>query len=354
MFKPILFLFLFFSSSLLFAQYEAKLLKPSDIKTGAEQMETYLPQLKGKRVAIIANPTTLVGQTHLVDTLLALKVNIKKIFSPEHGFRGIADAGEKVGNNKDAKTGLLIVSLYGKHMKPTAEDLKDVDVLIYDIQDVGVRFYTYISTMSYCMEAAAENKKEMLVLDRPNPNGYYIDGPVLDPKWKSFLGLHPVPLVYGMTYGEYAKMVNGEGWLQKGIKCKLKVIPVIGYTHLDTYELPVKPSPNLPNMTAIYLYPTLGLFEGTIMSVGRGTDFPFQVIGHPDMKRFTFTFTPAPNVGAKSPKYEGQVCKGFDLREFGAEYVKSARQIYLFWLLGTYNDLKRPDYFDENFNYHAG
>src|ERR1700741_4489400 len=212
MFNYITVFFLFFFPVIAFAQYEAKLLKPSDIKTGAEQTDKYLPDLKGKRVAIIANPTSTIGNTHLVDTLLSLKVNIKKIFSPEHGFRGIADAGEKVGNNKDAKTGLTIVSLYGKHMKPTAEDLKDVDVIIYDIQDVGVRFYTYISTMTYCMEAAAENKKEMLVLDRPNPNGYYIDGPVLDMKWKSFLGLHPVPLVYGMTYGEYAKMVNGEGW----------------------------------------------------------------------------------------------------------------------------------------------
>lgn len=354
MFKFTQALFLSFISVFAFGQYEAKLLKPSDVKTGAEQLGSYLPLLKGKRVAVVANPTTTIGNTHLVDTLLALKVNIRKIFSPEHGFRGNADAGEKVGNNKDAKTGLTIVSLYGKHNKPTAEDLKDVDVLVYDIQDVGVRFYTYISTMSYCMEAAAENKKDMLVLDRPNPNGYYIDGPVLDPKWKSFLGMHPVPLVYGMTYGEYAQMVNGEGWLQNGVKCKLKVISVTGYTHLDTYELPVKPSPNLPNMISVYLYPSLGLFEGTVMSVGRGTDFPFQVIGHPEMKKHTFSFTPKSNVGAKTPKYEGQVCKGFDLREFGAEYVKSARQVYLYWLIGSYKDLARPDFFDENFNYHAG
>ncbi len=349
-----LFLFLLLTTASLCAQDEVRLLKPADIKTGAEQLENYLPQLKNKRVAIIANPTSMVGKKHLVDTLLSLKITIKKIFSPEHGFRGIADAGEKVMSNTDAKTGLSIVSLYGKHNKPTKEDLKDVDVLIYDIQDVGVRFYTYISTMTYCMEAAAENNKTMLVLDRPNPNGYYIDGPVLDPKWKSFLGLHPVPLVYGMTYGEYAKMVNEEAWLSNKVKCKLTVIPVVGYTHNDSYELPVKPSPNLPNMTAIYLYPSLGLFEGTLMSVGRGTDYPFQVIGHPDMKKYTFTFIPKPNIGAKTPKYENTECKGFDLRSFGNEYIKSLKEVYLFWLQGCYSDLKRPDFFDDNFNFHAG
>ncbi len=349
----IFFLFLLFVFRLN-AQNEVEVLKPEAVKTGADQTEKYLPLLKNKRIALIANPTSVIGKKHLVDTLLALKVNIIKIFSPEHGFRGTAGAGEKVASDKDAKTGLPIVSLYGKHNKPEKEQLADVDVLVYDIQDVGVRFYTYISTMTYCMEAAAENNKEFIVLDRPNPNGYYIDGPVLDMKWKSFLGLHPVPLVYGMTCGEYASMVNGEGWLANKQNCKLTVIPVIGYTHKNLYELPVKPSPNLPNMTAIYLYPSLGLFEGTIMSVGRGTDFPFQVIGHPDMKKYTFTFIPKPNAGSKTPKYENKMCKGFDLRHFGDEYIKSLKEIYLFWLQGAYDDLKRDDFFDQNFNFHAG
>ncbi len=351
--QRIFFLF-FFSPFFISGQEDFKMLKPAELKTGAEQLDKYLPLLQHKRVAVIANPTSMVGSRHLVDTLVALKISIAKIFSPEHGFRGTADAGEKVASNKDAKTGLTIVSLYGKHNKPTAEDLSDVDVLLYDIQDVGVRFYTYISTMTYCMEAAAEHKKEMLILDRPNPNGYYIDGPVLEPAWKSFLGLHPVPVVYGMTCGEYATMVNAEGWLTNGAKCQLKVIPVIGYSHQYSYELPVKPSPNLPNMTAVFLYPSLGLFEGTIMSVGRGTEAPFQVIGHPEIKKSTYSFTPKPNAGAKTPKYENQLCKGYDLRSFGDEYIKSLKQLYLYWLQGSYEDLKRPEFFDKNFNFHAG
>ena len=333
---------------------ETRVLYEKDIQTGASQIDKYLPLLTGKRVAIIANPTSLINKTHLVDTLLSLNVTIKKIFSPEHGFRGIADAGETVHSDKDKKTGLPIISLYGKHMKPTKEDLADVDVLVYDIQDVGVRFYTYISTMSNCMDAAAENKKTFIVLDRPNPNGYYIDGPMLDPTFKSFLGMHPVPLVYGMTCGEYAKMVNGEGWLTNKLTCDLKVIPVINYTHFDMYQLPVKPSPNLPNMKSVYLYPALGLFEGTIISVGRGTDFPFQVIGHPDIKNGEFSFTPHPTEGAKAPKYNGVTCHGYDLRDFADTYIKDSKQLYILWLSGTYKQLKRDDFFDENFNYHAG
>lgn len=333
---------------------QTKVLYEKDVQTGASQIDKYLPLLKGKRVAIIANPTSLINKTHLVDTLLSLKVTIKKIFSPEHGFRGLADAGEQVNSGKDKRTGLPIISLYGKHMKPAKEDLTDVDILIYDIQDVGVRFYTYISTMSNCMEAAAEDKKIFIVLDRPNPNGYYIDGPVLEPAYKSFLGMHPVPLVYGMTYGEYAKMVNGEGWLTNKITCDLKVIPVINYTHFDMYQLPVKPSPNLPNMKAVYLYPSLGLFEGTIVSVGRGTDFPFQVIGHPELKNTEFSFTPHPTDGAKTPKYDGQVCYGHDLRAFADAFIKDSKQVYLLWLSGMYKQLNKPDFFDENFNYHAG
>lgn len=336
------------------AAQELFIFSDKEITSGARRIDNYLPLLKGKKVAIVANITSVINQTHLVDTLLTLDIKVQKIFSPEHGFRGLADAGEKVGNQKDSKTGLPITSLYGKHRKPTKEDLAGIDVVVYDMQDVGVRFYTYISTMTYCMEACAENNKEFIVLDRPNPNGYFIDGPVLDPKWKSFLGLHPVPLVYGMTCGEYAQMVNGEGWLTGGKKCKLTVIPLINYTHKVSYMLPVKPSPNLPNMTSVYLYPSLGLFEGTIMSVGRGTDKPFQQIGHPELKTGRITFTPMPTDGAKHPKYEGQVCKGYDLEVFGDEVVKVSRQIYLFWLMETYRDMNRTDFFDENFNYHAG
>ena len=346
--------YLFFATCIAQPYQETKILYEKDIQTGAAQINKYLPLLAGKRVAIIANPTSLINKTHLVDTLLSLKVNIKKIFSPEHGFRGVADAGETVHSDKDKKTGLPIISLYGKHMKPTKEDLLDVDLIVYDIQDVGVRFYTYISTMSNCMDAAAENKKTFIVLDRPNPNGYYIDGPVLDPTFKSFLGMHPVPLVYGMTYGEYAKMVNGEGWLSNKATCDLKVIPVVNYTHFDMYQLPVKPSPNLPNMKAVYLYPALGLFEGSIVSVGRGTDFPFQVIGHPDIKNGDFSFTPHPTEGAKAPKYNGVVCYGHDLRDFADTYIKDSKQLYILWLSGMYKQLKRDDFFDENFNFHAG
>lgn len=338
----------------LVSQSGGKILTENDVKTGADQTEKYLPLLKGKKVAIVANQTSVIRKTHLVDSLLSLKVNVVKIFCPEHGFRGEADAGESVASAKDKKTGLPIISLYGKNNKPLPADLKGIDVIVYDIQDVGVRFYTYVSTMTYCMEAAAENKKKFIVLDRPNPNGFYVDGPVLDLKFKSFLGLHPVPLVYGMTIGEYASMLNGEGWLSNGAKADLEVIKVVGYTHADKYQLPVKPSPNLPNMKAVYLYPSLGLFEGTIVSVGRGTDLPFQVIGHPDIKGTKFSFTPKPNSGAKSPKYEGQVCFGYDFRNFVDEFLVPSRQIYLFWLDGAYQKLKRDNFFDENFNYHAG
>jgi uncharacterized protein YbbC (DUF1343 family) len=334
---------------------EPKILFEKDVVNGSARFSEYLPLLQNKKVAVVANTTSKIGSVHLVDTLIKLKVNIKKIFGPEHGFRGTADAGEKIANQKDKKTGITVVSLFGKHFKPTKEDLKDIDVVIYDIQDVGVRFYTYISTMTYVMEACAENKKKFIVLDRPDPNGHYVDGPVLDPKFKSFLGLHPVPIVYGMTCGEYAQMVNGEGWLANKIQCDLTVVKVKNYTHSDFYQLPEKPSPNLPNMSAVYLYPSLGLFEGTIVSVGRGTDFPFQVIGHPSVKNKDFSFTPKPNDGAKTPKYMDKVCYGFDLRRFGEDYARLLKQINVFWLSGMYDELKsEPEFFDDNFNYHAG
>lgn len=317
----------------------------ADIRNGAERVEVWKPLLEGKSVAIVANHTALIGQTHLLDTMLRSGIRVKKIFAPEHGFRGMAANGEKVASTKDAKTGLPVISLYGEHKKPTAKDLKGIDIVVFDIQDVGVRFYTYISTLTYVMEACAEQKKKLLVLDRPNPNGYYVDGPVLQPEYKSFVGLHPVPVVHGMTVAEYARMVNGEGWLAGGVKCDLSWVSCEGYSHTDWYQLPVAPSPNLPNMTAVYLYPSLCFFEGTVMSVGRGTDFPFQVIGHPDLKQAPFTFTPSPRTGAPNPLYNGQLCHGHDLRDFAMMYVRDYHKLYLFWLMGAYKDM--PD--KENF-----
>jgi len=334
---------------------EPKILYEKDVRNGSCRFEEYLFLLSNKRVALVANVTSKIGNTHLVDTLLKLNINVKKIFGPEHGFRGIADAGEKIGHEKDKKTGLPIVSLFGKHNKPSAEDLKDVDVVVYDIQDVGVRCYTFISTMTYVMEACAENNKKFIVLDRPNPNGHYVDGPVLDLKFKSFLGLHPVPIVYGMTVGEYAQMLNGEGWLANKVKCDLTVVKVLKYNHKDLYQLPLRPSPNLPNMMSVYMYPSLVLFEGTIVSIARGTDFPFQAIGNPKIEKKDFSFVPAPNEGAKTPKYLNKRCYGYDLRRFGEDYARSLRQINLLWLTGMYQNLKSEvDFFDQNFNFHAG
>lgn len=304
------------------------------IVTGAERTAFYLPRLAGKRVAVVTNQTGQVAGVPLVDTLLALKVNVVKVFAPEHGFRGEADAGEHVASGVDRKTGLPVVSLYGKHKKPTAEDLRDVDLLVFDIQDVGVRFYTYMGTLHYVMEACAELGKPLLVFDRPNPNGFYVDGPVLDTAYRSFVGMHPVPLVHGMTIGEYAAMINGEGWLKGGGRCALAVIPCIGYDHAMFYELPVRPSPNLPNMAAVYLYPSLGLFEGTIVSVGRGTDLPFQCIGYPGAGIGSYTFTPRSVPGAKDPPYKGQQCTGMDLAEYGRFFTRLEPQLHLHWLIG--------------------
>jgi len=328
-----------------------------DIRTGAAQTDKYLSRLNGKTVAVVANQTSRVGKTHLIDTLLSLGININKVFAPEHGFRGMADAGEHVKNFKDKKTGLPIVSLYGGNKKPTANDLRNIDVVLFDIQDVGVRFYTYISTMHYVMEACAENNKDFIVLDRPNPNGFYVDGPVLETKYKSFVGMHPVPLVHGMTIAEYAKMINGEGWLKNGIKCKLNYILCEGYSHKDHYQLPVKPSPNLPDMAAVYLYPSVGLFEGTVISVGRGTDKPFKVIGHPELKNTKFNFTPVSVPGATNPPYKGEVCYGFDLSDFGDIYIKSYGEIYLYWLMSIYENFpEKEEFFNSNgfFNLLAG
>lgn len=320
---------------------------------GAQQFDKYVPQLKKKRVGVVTNITGVINTTSIVDTLLKLKVNVKKIFGPEHGFRGNTEAGEKVTSNMDTKTGLPIVSLYGSNKKPTAEQLKDIDVLIYDIQDIGVRFYTYISTMCYVMEACAESKKEFIVLDRPNPNGFYIDGPSMKNEYKSFLGIHNIPLVYGMTCGEYARMANTEGWLKNKLKCNLVVIPLKNYDRKATYALPVKPSPNIPNLDAILLYPGLGLFEGTIISLGRGTDAPFQVIGHPEYSDTNFSFIPKATALSKEPKYLDKRCYGLDLKK-DAYLKEHPRKMNLSWIKKMYADLNKPDFFDRNFNFHSG
>lgn len=293
------------------------------IITGAERTELYVPKLRGKSVAIVSNHTSQVGGTHLVDTLLSLGVDIKVIMSPEHGFRGTADAGAKVKDGRDPKTGLPIVSLYGRHRKPTAEDLAGVDVVVFDLQDVGVRFYTYISTLTLVMEAAAEQAIPVIVLDRPNPNGHYVDGPILEADQASFVGMHPVPIVYGMTIGEYAKMVNGEGWLHDGLTAALTIIPCQHYRRDRVYDLPVPPSPNLPNATAIALYPSLCLLEGTIASVGRGTDQQFQIYGHPNYQGGAHTFTPQANLGAQHPKLEGELCHGVDLSQIPIDSLRA-------------------------------
>ena len=282
---------------------------------GAERMGEFLPLLQGKRVAVVGNQTSMVGNTHLVDTLLKCGIQVKKILTPEHGFRGTADAGAKVADGVDNVTGLPLVSLYGSHKKPTKEDLADVDFVVFDIQDVGARFYTYISTMHYVMEACAENNVKFLVLDRPNPNGHYVDGPVLDMKYKSFVGMHPVPIVHGMTIAEYARMINGEKWLANGVQCDLQYVTCEGYDHTIWYSLPVAPSPNLSTDVAIALYPTLCLFEGTVMSVGRGTDKPFEMVGCPDFADTSFFFTPKSKQGASKPMYENQKCYG---RNYGS------------------------------------
>jgi uncharacterized protein YbbC (DUF1343 family) len=311
------------------------------LQVGAERQDVYLPKLKDKRVALFANNTSAVNGVHLVDILVGKKVNVVKIMSPEHGFRGDVPDGDTVNDSVDEKTGIRIISIYGdKNKKPTPEHLADVDIVIFDIQDVGCRFYTYISSLHYLMEACAENKKKLLVFDRGNPNGF-VDGPILQAENKSFVGMHPVPIAHGMTIGEYAKMINGEGWLANGEKCELEVIPLLNYTHHDSVSLPVKPSPNLPNDHAVRLYPSICLFEGTVLSLGRGTYFPFEVLGHPDLKDQPFEFTPVsiPNMSAK-PKLENQLCHGIDLRK-----VKAERKVSLKYLIDMYNQFPDKDKF---------
>jgi len=346
--------FLFSAFILLFlsscnTQSQESLNEDLEILPGIYQVEKIISQAEGSSVAIVSNHTGIIGSTHVVDTLLSRGVNLIKVFAPEHGFRGNKSDGARIDDSRDEKTGLPILSLYGSEKKPSDEDLSDVDLIIFDIQDVGARFYTYLSTLHYVMEAAAENAVPVLVLDRPNPNGFYIDGPLMDSCCTSFVGLHPVPIVYGMTIGEYARMINGEGWLKGGIQCELTIIPCQNYTHSSLYSLPVKPSPNLPDMTAIYLYPSLCLFEGTTISVGRGTDSPFKIVGEPTNTSGSFKFVPKSIPGASlHPKHEGDTCVGYDLSET-LNFQKLPDQLDLSWLLRMYEETSEPaKFFNEN------
>jgi len=308
------------------------------IITGADQTEKYLPYLLGKRVAVLANPTTIIGKKHLVDSLLAKGVNIVKVFGPEHGFRGKASAGVKVSDEKDPATGVPVVSLYGNKRKPTKADLANVDLMIFDIQDVGCRFYTYINVLSHIMEACAENNKELLILDRPNPNGYLVDGPILDMKYKSGIGMFPIPIAHGMTIAEFAQMINGEGWLPNKLKCKLKIIQVANYKHDLPYILPVAPSPNLNTQQAIMLYPSTCLFEGTALNHGRGTYFPFTVFGSPLLKgKYSFSFTPVSIPGmAETPLHINKECFGLDLRQYDINQLRKTKRINVQWMKELY------------------
>ncbi len=323
-------------------------------------MREYVPSLAGKTVGLVVNHTSIVGssQTHLVDTLLAQKIKVTKVFAPEHGFRGMGDAGQEINSETDPKTGLPVISLYGNIKKPTAEHLSGLDVVIFDIQDVGARFYTYISTMHYVMEACAEAGIPVIILDRPNPNGFYVDGPIMEESYKSFVGMHPIPVVHGLTVGELAQMINGQKWLANGIQCNITVVPCFGYKHQTMYQLPVKPSPNLPNMEAIYLYPSLCFFEGTIMSVGRGTDRPFQIFGHPEYAIGDYEFTPMSITGAQSPPYKDLQCRGTELQEFGQDYFERSRKLDFQWLLQSYqyfnNAGKGQEFFNAFFEKLAG
>jgi len=326
-----------------------------EIISGAQQTSQYLKLIAGKNVAVVANQTSVIfkgknSYTHLIDSLLSHKIHVSKVFSPEHGFRGNTDAGEKVIDGIDVKTEVAIVSLYGSNKKPTKEQLTAIDVVVFDIQDVGVRFYTYISTLHYVMEACAEQGIPVIVLDRPNPNGQYIDGPTLEMEHKSFVGMHPIPLVYGMTIGEYAQMINGEHWLKNNMKCDLTVIPLRNYTHNSEYSLPLRPSPNLPNDKAINLYPSLGFLEGTIINAGRGTENQFQQYGAPFFPKSEFMYTPHPNFGSKNPKHNGKICYGVNLST-----VERLSYVNIEWLIDAYNKTpKTEQFFGATFTIHAG
>ncbi len=339
--------------------------REEEIMTGASDLSAYLPLMKGKKITVVANQTSVIFKeqlsdtvdsrpfTHLIDSLLALEVQVVKVFAPEHGFRGQADAGELLADGRDSKTGLPIISLYGENRKPSKQHLEDTELLLFDIQDVGVRFYTYIATLQLVMEACAENRIPIVVLDRPNPNGHYVDGPTMEQEHTGFLGMSPIPLVYGMTIGEYAGMLNGEGWLKGGFKADLTVIPLRNYTHASYYSVPIRPSPNLPNDQAINLYPSLGLFEGTNVNAGRGTDFQFQRYGAPflDSTAYTFRYTPASNFGAANPKHNGKLCYGKDLS--GTPRMGS---VSLYWIMDAYRKAtaKKAFFLTSGFTSHAG
>lgn len=336
--------------------YESKY-NPS-IVPAADQIHNYINFIRGKRLGLVVNHTSVVGNTHLVDTLLDLGCTIQKVFAPEHGFRGEADAGKHIRNEKVVtprtasapRTKLTVVSLYGKNKRPSASSLANIDLMIFDMQDVGARFYTYTSTMTYVMEACAENGIPLLILDRPNPNGHYIDGPILTPDQHSFVGLHPVPIVHGLTVAEYARMINGEGWLEGGKRCELHHVQCLNYSHSDFYELPVAPSPNLPNMRSIYLYPSLCWFEGTPISVGRGTTRQFQCYGHPDYEAGSASFTPVPRTGANSPKHQDKTCQGHDLSQVPIEQLQQ-QKLNLTYLLDLYNNAPealKASFFNKN------
>jgi len=312
-----------------------------NLRLGAERLDTYLPLIENKKVGVVGNQTSMIGNTHLVDSLLSLGIDVVKVFSPEHGFRGKADAGAKVENGTDSKTGLPIISLYGKNKKPYPEQLEGIDVLLFDIQDVGARFYTYISTLHYIMEAAGENNIKVIVLDRPNPNSHYVDGPIREKGFESFVGMHAIPIVHGMTIGEYAKMINGENWI--AVNCELTVIVIENYTRKMEYDLPIKPSPNLPNAKAINLYPSLCLFEGTTISIGRGTVYPFQHFGAPYLES-DYSFTPKSGAGSKYPKHENKECFGTNLR-----LEKPLTAINLNWIIETYKQCPEKEEFFNNF-----
>ena len=320
------------------------------LQTGAERTDGYLPLLQGKRVGITANHTAMIGEKHVVDVLLENDVKVMRIFAPEHGFRGIADAGEHFDASVDKQTGIEVASLYGKNYKPAPEQLRDIDYMLFDIQDVGARFYTYLSTMHYVMEACAENNVPLIILDRPNPNGFYVDGPVLEKKFHSFVGMHPIPIVHGMTLGELAKMINEEGWLANKIKCDLTVIACAGYSHKWAYYFAGPPSPNLPTLQAIHLYPSLCLFEGTVISVGRGTGIPFEVFGHPSFQPYyPFSFLPQSMPGAQNPPHKDERCFGVNLHYYNYHYLIDEPQLRLEWLIEAYNRFAEKDKFFNNF-----
>lgn len=324
---------------------------PKEIKTGADNHETYLPLLSNKKIGIVTNQSGILKDgMHVVDFLISKQITLQKIFAPEHGFRGTADAGEVVKDGKDLKTDLPIISLYGNNKKPKSEQLTDIDVLVFDLQDVGARFYTYISSLHYIMEACAENNIQLIILDRPNPNGNIIDGPILEEEHHSFVGMHTIPVLHGMTIGEYAKMINGQKWLKNGIQCKLTIIPCQNYNRTLFYDLPVKPSPNLPNAQSINLYASLCFFEGTNISIGRGTELQFQIYGSPYLPKNNFSFTPKPNNGAKDPLYNGKLCYGEDLTQ-----IKKVTQLELKWLIKAYNqNADKSKFFNSFFTKLAG